>query len=345
MWDTPLAQLMSSTVRCVGADNSVRETVQVMRASECVCVIVVEGGRPVGIVSERDMLRILADTMVIYPAERLCISDFMAAPPPCLSETDTLQDALAFVRSHNVAQIPVIDDAGRVVGLLTREQLAEARLNAVEQERDAIERRVSRHSHALGEANRELKALALQDSLLKVGNRRAMEADVQSTHVNAVRYGHSYALGLIDVDHFKRYNDHYGHSAGDRALIAVANCIKESIRRGDRVYRYGGEELLVLMPEISQREAMEAMTRLTSELFQSCLEHSQSTFQRLTVSVGVSAFAAETTGATENWQTVLEEADAFLYRAKAQGRNQVCGSVEAPLDKAPARSKPAARAD
>lgn len=337
MWDTPLYQLMSSTVRCVAADSSVRETVQVMRTSESAGVVVVEGGTPVGIVSEGDMLRILADTMVMYPAERLCIADFMATLPPRLRESDTLQDAVILAQSHDPGQIPIIDGAGRVVGLLTRERLAEARLSAVEQERDAVEARVSMRSRDLSKANRELQTLALQDSLLKIGNRRALEADVESTHLNAIRYGHPYALGLIDVDHFKRYNDHYGHCAGDRALIAVANCIKDSIRRGDRVYRYGGEELLVLMPEIAQSEALEAMSRLTSKLFQSCLEHSQSTFQRLTVSVGVSAFTPDKPGDKNTWQAVLEEADAFLYRAKAQGRNQVCGWTEKSAHSRPAQ--------
>lgn len=333
MRNTPLHALMSPTVRCVAASASVRETVMAMQASECNCVVIVENGTAAGIVTERDMLGILADTMM-WPTEKLCIKNFMSAPALCLRDSATLHDALMLTRRHDIGQIPVLDAGGKVVGLLTREQLDRAHLHAVEKERDAIEQQVYSHSRELSEANRELQALALEDGLLKVGNRRAMEADVESTHLNAIRYGHSYALGLVDVDHFKLYNDHYGHCAGDRALVAVANCIKESIRRGDRVYRYGGEELLVLMPGIFLQEAMEAMSRLTGNLFQLGIEHRLSAHQRLTVSVGVSAFAVSEARVKDSWRAVLEEADAFLYRAKAGGRNQVHGW--ATLDNCPA---------
>jgi diguanylate cyclase (GGDEF)-like protein len=328
MRHTPIRQLMSTNVRCVGANASVRETAQVMQASECACVVVVEHDVPVGIVTERDMIRILTEILALYPVDYFYIRDFMSTPPICLNENICLYEALVLAQSKNFDRIPVVDASRRVVGLVSRETLADAHLAAVEQERDAIEQQVYSRSRALSESNRKLQALALQDSLLRVGNRRAMEMDVQSSHLNAIRYGHSYALALIDVDWFKRYNDHYGHCAGDKALIAVANCVKDSIRRGDRVYRYGGEELLVLMPETSQREAMEAVSRITSALFQLNIEHSKSPLHRLTISAGVSAFTGAGTGVRGSWESVLEEADTFLYQAKALGRNQAHGLLE-----------------
>lgn len=326
MRHTLVRQLMSPAVQCATTSTSVRETAQVMQASECDCIVVLEQNAVVGLVTERDMIKILADVMVTCPAEKLSIKDFMSAPPPCLNENATLQDALRLVQSRNVGQIPILDQSKRLVGLLSRNDLAKAQVTAIE--RDAIEQQVYSRSRELREANQELQALALQDSLLKVGNRRAMERDVQASHLNAVRYGQSYALGLIDVDYFKRYNDHYGHCAGDKALVTVANCIQDSIRRGDRVYRYGGEELLVLMPETSLTEAMEAVCRLTDNLFHLNLEHSKSPLGRLTISAGVSAFTGTDADLRESWQAVLEEADAFLYRAKELGRNQTYGALE-----------------
>lgn len=315
-------QLMSRFVNCVDISASVGEAAQAMQVSDSSCLVVLNQGAPVGLVTERDMIRILADILVMCPPHKLGIRDFMTAPPVCIAADASLGEALA--RAKDLGNMPVVDNNNRLVGLLTREQLAKAQVIALQEERDAIEKQVQTCSRELTEFNRELQALALQDSLLNIGNRRAMEADIQSTHINALRYNKSYTLGLIDVDFFKRYNDHYGHCAGDRALIAVADCIRESIRRGDRVYRYGGEELLVLMPETSLPEALEAVNRLACNLYSLNIEHCESPHRRLTISAGVSAYAGS---ANKGWHSVLEEADAFLYQAKALGRNQVRGSA------------------
>lgn len=322
-------QVMSLKVNWVGIGASVGEAAQAMQASDSGCLVVLDQSRPAGVVTERDMIRILADILVMCPAEKLCIRDFMSAPPVCIAAQASLRQALALAENHDLGQIPVVDKNSRIVGLLTREQLAQAQVIALQEERDAIEKQVYTCSRELSEANRELQALALQDSLLKIGNRRAMETDIQSTHLNALRYGHSYSIGLIDVDFFKPYNDHYGHCAGDRALVAVADSIRESIRRGDRVYRYGGEELLVLMPETSLPEALEAVNRLACNLYALDIEHQDSPHRRLTISAGVSAFSRSSSAVNDGWLSVVEEADAFLYQAKALGRNQVCGSSTA----------------
>jgi diguanylate cyclase (GGDEF)-like protein len=319
-------QLMSELVNRVEFSASVGEAAQAMQTSDSSCLVILSEGAPVGIVTERDMIRILADILVMCPPHKLGIRDFMSAPPICIGEDATVGEALALAQASDLGQMPVVDKDNHVVGLLTREQLAQAQVMALQAERDAIEEQVYTCSRELTEVNRELQALALQDGLLKIGNRRAMEADIQSTHMNALRYGHSYALGLIDVDLFKRYNDHYGHCAGDRALIAVADCIRESIRRGDRVYRYGGEELLVLMPETALSEALEAVNRLACNLYDLDIEHCKSPHRRLTISAGVSAFSRAACAANNGWHSVVEQADAFLYQAKALGRNQVRGS-------------------
>lgn len=315
--------IMVSGVPTLASTSTVHEAAQKIKAGPHRCVLVVENGEPTGIITKGDMARILSEVLVTEPAAKREVRDVMTATPVCVREQQNLQEALLLAGDRRLGQFPVLDANGKVVGLLTWEALTQARLAAVERERDALERRIRNRSRELSEANRELKALALQDSLLKIGNRRAMEMDLHSTHVNAVRYGQFYALALLDVDFFKRYNDHYGHCAGDRALVSVTGCIQDSIRRGDRVYRYGGEEFLILMPETSLSEATEAVCRLTSNLHGLNLEHLSSPHQCLTVSAGVSSFAGHDGDPT--WRAALEEADAFLYKAKALGRNQVYG--------------------
>ena len=101
----------------------------------------------------------------------------------------------------------------------------------------------------LQSALEHVRALSLEDALLSIGNRRALEIDVAHTHATAQRYQRRYSVVLLDVDHFKLYNDQWGHAAGDGILLAVSQALRSQLRAADRLYRYGGDELLLLLPE------------------------------------------------------------------------------------------------
>jgi diguanylate cyclase (GGDEF)-like protein len=101
----------------------------------------------------------------------------------------------------------------------------------------------------LANANVELLERSLTDPLTGLGNRRRMEQDLERTHARALRANRSYGIALMDIDHFKHFNDHYGHVAGDVALRDVAAAMELVTRAGECVYRYGGEEFLLLVPD------------------------------------------------------------------------------------------------
>jgi two-component system chemotaxis response regulator CheY len=162
-------------------------------------------------------------------------------------------------------------------------------------------------------------ALARTDMLTGLGNRRRMQEDLEVAMASATRYGRKYSLGLCDIDWFKALNDERGHVAGDDVLRRAADAMKKSLRQSDGLFRYGGEEFLVLLPEQSLSDATLAMDRLRA-----CVEGLEIRAARdhgrvVTISVGV----AELSGADENMETWIGRADAALYRAKTSGRNRV----------------------
>jgi diguanylate cyclase (GGDEF)-like protein len=127
-------------------------------------------------------------------------------------------------------------------------------------------------------------------------------------------------VALLDIDYFKKYNDHYGHQQGDDALKQVANHLKNCIRETDSLYRYGGEEFLILMPETTSQEAMVPLQRIINELGKLSIAHEKSPFEQLTISAGAACSNHQLTG----WREVIELADRRLYDAKSRGRNQFC---------------------
>ncbi len=172
---------------------------------------------------------------------------------------------------------------------------------------------------ALAEANRKLALLSTTDALTAITNRRGFDEALLREWRRAARSGNGVSLLLIDVDHFKRLNDAYGHLAGDECLRRLAGCLRDHLgRAGDLVTRYGGEEFTVLLADVSGEpgNAKEVAEHLRTAVEAMGLTHPDGT---VTVSIGV----ATTRLAQGKPEDLVRAADEALYQAKAGGRNQV----------------------
>jgi len=174
-------------------------------------------------------------------------------------------------------------------------------------------------------ARDELAAIARSDPLTGLGNRRALQEDLDLLDGRVSRYGHRYCIALFDVDHFKAYNDTYGHPAGDRILETIAAQLMDCARAGDAVYRYGGEEFLCIFPEQSLAEGTLAVERMRLAVLGLAIPHKKSPVGLLAISAGLAMLDQAHTRSTD----VLAEADEALYRAKQLGRNRVEQPAEA----------------
>ena len=160
-----------------------------------------------------------------------------------------------------------------------------------------------------------LEELATTDALTGLKNRRKFDTAIELEWRRAVRQKMPLALLLIDADHFKSYNDTYGHQAGDEVLIGIGICISDAVRRaGDCAARYGGEEFAVLLPGLSPANALVVAETIRLKVLQWSGDPNAAT-----VSVGV---AAITPVASMEWSELVRAADEALYAAKAGGRNR-----------------------
>ena len=164
------------------------------------------------------------------------------------------------------------------------------------------------------------------DGLTGVHNRRYFEERLASEWARAARNATALSAVLIDVDFFKRFNDHYGHQAGDDCLRRVAACLRAELQRpADLVARYGGEEFVCLLPDTPLEGALNVARRLGQQVQTLAIEHTRSDVApQVTVSLGVCTGQAT---AGRPAAELVRQADAQLYSAKSQGRNQACGSA------------------
>ena len=174
-----------------------------------------------------------------------------------------------------------------------------------------------------------LERAARYDGLTQTFNRREFERCLEVEWLRGHRSGKTMSLILIDVDHFKDYNDNYGHLSGDGTLQHVASAIKDTAKRAqDAVCRYGGEEFVVLLPETDQQGAEVLAEKIRLAIADLGIEHSHSKVaDHITASLGI---ASRLPSIKDDPHTLVEAADKALYQAKEQGRNQACVAADAP---------------
>ncbi len=180
---------------------------------------------------------------------------------------------------------------------------------------------------SLKKANEEIRILSITDPLTGAYNRGYLNERLPQEIKRSTRYRHPLSLILSDIDHFKNVNDRFGHLAGDQVLKEFVKCIIESIRdQIDWEARYGGEELLVVLPETDFKGAMLLANRLREVCSQRII-NAQENQITITASFGVTGFTAETPRNKISVEALLQQSDTYLYQAKNQGRNRVVGRL------------------
>jgi diguanylate cyclase (GGDEF)-like protein len=182
----------------------------------------------------------------------------------------------------------------------------------------ALERKVEERTRELEEKNRELERLAVTDWLTGLYNRVKLDAELSVEVARAERYGTSFSIILLDIDHFKRINDCHGHQMGDLVLTQLADILRKSSRASDKVGRWGGEEFLLICPH-TELEGARSLAEHQRALIE---RHPFETLSECTASYGVAQYRSGETA-----MTLLARVDAALYRAKASGRNRVEAAV------------------
>ncbi|MEM1027717.1 MAG: diguanylate cyclase [Planctomycetota bacterium] len=207
-----------------------------------------------------------------------------------------------------------------------RRQVQQLRLDnrALAERNDAVERL----SAELMRFNVDLSQVSRLDPMTGLLNRAAFEACLAQEHAltaSALEMGTTrpYSVIMIDVDHFKSFNDALGHPEGDRCLVAVAQAVQATVRRTDFVGRYGGEELIVLCPGLDTQAASQLAERIRQAVRDLEIDHPASGVAPvITISLGL-ATAGQAEGVNENGSSVVLAADRMLYQAKHAGRDRV----------------------
>ena len=225
----------------------------------------------------------------------------------------------AFDESTSLSLLAVpLSSGGQVLGALSLATITPGGYTA--QERLLLETLAGNVAIAVQNARlyKQREKEAIRDELTRIYNRRFLREKLTQEEARSKRYGRIFSLIIIDIDHFKVYNDAFGHPAGDQLLIALSKILMESVREVDFVARYGGEEFAIVLPECNKEKAVVVAERLRKKVED--FSNPNRDHYNLTVSAGIASFPTDGNEKEE----ILDKADQALYRAKREGRNKVC---------------------
>jgi diguanylate cyclase (GGDEF)-like protein len=264
--------------------------------------------------------------LVAEKATPIAIGDLAKEPRMKLwSKLENLEQLPDFLKHGSMLSVPM-SYQGHVVGVM---DFFYPKLNAFDDEDVTL-------LHALGAllatsiVNADLYEatleLATSDSLTGVLNRRAMERVIENEVARAQRFSTPLSLLLVDVDHFKNYNDQMGHLMGDVALKEIASCLQRSVRKVDSVARFGGEEFCVILPQTGEQSAMDVAEKLCAAIRKLDLPGAyMQPLKKISVSIGIAVYPDHMPPILEQTPTIelIHVADEALYAAKRKGRDRV----------------------
>ncbi len=274
-------------------------------------IIVVEGRRPVGIVTTKDVFNIISSG---EDTERP-LADYMTSPVITTPRTTTINEALLQLKQRAIKRAIVVDDDGTLQGVITQSQLVGyaygSWVHILRNHTSELQELVD----MLQVKTRSLEVLTITDVLTGLGNRRLLNRQMGEEIERISRYNAaSFSLLILDIDHFKKINDTYGHLVGDEVLKKLGQLLKDAIRLTDSAVRWGGEEFAVLLRNTPIFAANAFADRLRMIVANSDFPESI----RLTVSIGLGEYVP-----SEKENDFVMRVDQALYRAKHGGRNRV----------------------
>jgi diguanylate cyclase (GGDEF)-like protein len=285
-----LAEKHSPEVKTIHPTGSVLEAARRMTSHHIGSLVVTaDGGKPIGIVTERDVMRALVEGRGNVADIR--VATIMTRSLICCTPSEDAGSVLMQMKTHGVRHLPVVDGE-EIAGIISMRELTRV--------------------------YEELQQQANTDALTGLPNRRRFMETLADEFDRFRRYGRPLSLAMIDIDRFKQINDGHGHGAGDKVLCRLAKLMVQEFRTIDRIGRIGGEEFAVVFPETDSEKAEIACARLLQAARASVVP-SRNVQIHFTVSIGIAGANDECRKSDD----LLRRADELMYAAKSEGRNRV----------------------
>ncbi len=294
----------------VSPDTITKDIVINMSKYEYNAVIIVEDREAIGIFTTKDILELFKNDADMS----LSIKNYMVHPVQKLDEETSIKKALDFMKRNNYKQIITVDKQGKISGDITQKRLISLTYTKWVGSVKKYQQELAQINGVLEQKSKLLEKRAETDYLTGLYNRMKFMELYLAQYKLSKEKGDKLSIIIIDIDHFKKINDTFGHNVGDKVLKQLSNVLLQTLRQTDIVCRWGGEEFLVLLPLKNINQAIKVAEQIRSNVENFKLDN----LPHVTISLGMTEVKD-----SEDFEMTLDRADEALYRAKKQGRNCV----------------------
>ena len=323
MEEVLIRDLMTKNVIQVTAKTLLKTIYKTMRDNKLSSVVVSKQNVPIGIITNSDMVNILAEAISNDSNKKITADTFMSSPPVVFNSDMSAFEALFLAQTRSIKHLPVVDEQNKLCGMVAPAQLLKSNYRLIEAQSELAR---------VVESNKKLYKLNIdeststdsphEDRLLNIGNRHFMQMDLQFTHELSLRYDRRYSIILVDVDYYESYYDHYGFEQSIQMLRRIVEFLKQSLRGSDRLYRFQDATILILLPETGLDSTNLLADRLVEGLAKLAIPNIKCPTGVITASAGVASEEPENYKDI-NWEQLLERAEKALATAEEMGRNQI----------------------
>ncbi|MGE4294709.1 MAG: diguanylate cyclase [Campylobacterales bacterium] len=307
--------LPGSAPTVASAHSPTLQVLEQMQKEGSDAVLIQTGDRLSGILTQKDAIDLFEQGKALDQP----VSAHMSAPLLSVPKTMRVWEAYEYLRHHRFKRLVITAEDGTLAGIITQRDLVAKSYNRRMALLHYHEQKVRETGRLLSQELEQIKTVGTVDPLTGLFNRQIFNELLRREIARAKRHGDPLSLLVLDIDHFKRVNDTFGHLAGDRVLEGLAKELTATLRTSDLLSRWGGEEFAVLLPHTDCEGARQAAEKLRQAV-ETCEFEGPG---RITISIGAATWQ---TG--EEMDAFFDRADRALYEAKKQGRNRVC-SLEA----------------
>ncbi len=274
------------------------------------CVIILEDEKPIGIVTTKDAVDIMANNLPLDKS----IGEYMTSPVSTLNEDTPIKEALDYIKEKHFKRVVVVDEEGNLAGVILQKDLISMTYSKWAELMKHHHKELKEINTLLERRTEKLEKLASTDPLTQLYNRSVFVSLYEKEKAIMNRHKMPMSIVLMDIDHFKKINDTYGHPVGDKVLKKIAKLLTAHLRSSDVVCRWGGEEFIFLLPNTNISGAKEITEKLRKIIEKADFEE----VQKVTASFGATQITLD-----DEIDLAVKRTDTALYKAKANGRNRV----------------------
>lgn len=301
---------LSRRAKWVKKDTKTFDLLEEMIKNHYESVMIVENFKPIGIFTTKDVVNIIKHNEDL----ELPVSNYMSSPVETINKGCSIKEALAFLKEKHYKRVVVVDENGDMSGIITQKELISLSYSRWAMLMKEHHDELCQINASLLNKSKKYEAMASTDHLTGLYNRNKFLELYISSYKTMVERDNSMSLVIIDIDHFKKINDAYGHNVGDDVLIKISQELQKTLRNIDIVCRWGGEEFVILLPATDIDNALFLAEKLRVHIEELDIDK----IGRVTASFGITKINKD-----DDIKSVVERADRALYEAKASGRNCV----------------------